>query len=582
MDFGISRSYAEDVTVTGSVVGTPAYMAPEQAEGRPLDHRTDIYAFGLVLYEMFTGEQAFKGDTAMSVALKQVRERPTEPTALAPALPKHIAAAIMRCVEKDPAARFQSVDEAMRALEGEAASAPRETPRPAHRWRLPVAVASAIVVAIAAGLWITGRSSDSVQFPVEQFTLPNGLLVALSPDHASPTFTLTVAYRAGVRRDTPARRGLAHLVQHATYEGTPNAARGEYKELMSATGGNVDGGTTGDETLFWCTLPANQLDLALFLEADRMRGIAIDEAGLQAARASLLEERARAISSGYQRAVLGLKQLAFDNFANQQSVSPPVEELNAITIDDVRKFHDTYYTPSNAAVVLVGDFDPAKARERIAHYFAALPARPAPPKTDLREPGRSAEKRETSIQAIFPATMVVLAWRAPASTDPEWLHIEHLTEVLGGSGSSRLANELIKTASVATNVQVGLESSAGPNLLTVVMLIAPGKDPAQAERVVYDEIDRIEREGVPREEIERVLTESRRRRAFQMVTTTVRAQVMAQIILGTGRAEGINDWERNTRSATSAEMQGAARKFLTAANRTVLTIAPAAPQRGKP
>src|SRR5215467_4433033 len=118
MDFGISRSFAEDVTMTGSIVGTPAYMAPEQAEGRTLDQRTDVYAFGLILYEMVTGEAAFKGDTAVTVALKQIREHPTLPTALAPSVPKHVEAAIMRCIEKDPKARFQTVDEAMRALDG--------------------------------------------------------------------------------------------------------------------------------------------------------------------------------------------------------------------------------------------------------------------------------------------------------------------------------------------------------------------------------------------------------------------------------------------------------------------------------
>src|SRR5262249_40123880 len=153
MDFGISRSFAEDVTMTGSVVGTPAYMAPEQAEGRTLDHRTDIYAFGLILYEMFTGRQAFKGDTAVTLALEQIRERPTWPTEIAPGLPKHVEAAIMKCVEKDPAARFQSVEEVMQALEGVAPAAAPRVKRTVRRGVAPAAVAAAALLAVAAGAW---------------------------------------------------------------------------------------------------------------------------------------------------------------------------------------------------------------------------------------------------------------------------------------------------------------------------------------------------------------------------------------------------------------------------------------------
>ena len=319
MDFGISRSYAEDATVTGSVVGTPAYMAPEQAEGKTLDHRTDIYAFGLVLYEMFTGEAAFHGDTAVTVALKQIRERPRKPTTLTPSLPKRVESAILKCLEKDPAARFQSVDDAFRTLEGKATPAVPKAAKPARRRFLLTAIGAAIVAAAGAGVWWNLRSSDSVRFPLEQFTLANGLTVALSPDHASPTFTLAVSYRAGLRRDTPGHAGVSHLVQHIMYEGSPNVARGEYKDLVGAAGGNLDGGTTPDVTMFWTTLPANQLDLALFLEADRMRGLEITTEGLNAARAGLLEERARAMGSGYATARFRFNALAYDNFVNQQS-----------------------------------------------------------------------------------------------------------------------------------------------------------------------------------------------------------------------------------------------------------------------
>ena len=577
MDFGISRSYAEDATVTGSVVGTPAYMAPEQAEGKTLDHRTDIYAFGLVLYEMFTGEAAFHGDTAVTVALKQIRERPRKPTTLTPSLPKRIESAILKCLEKDPAARFQSVEEAWRALEGVAPAGTPKLAKPARRKFLAAAVTAAVAAAAAVGaFWWNNRSSDSVHFPLETFTLANGLTVALSPDHASPTFTLAPAYRAGSRRDTPGHGGLSHLVQHIMYEGSRNVARGEYQDLVASAGGNADGSTNWDMTHFWITLPANQLELALFLEADRMRALEITPEGLNAARASLLEERARTMGNGYFASLYRFPTLFFDNPANQQSPYGTVEELNRATLEDVRAFYQTYYTPSNAGLVLVGDFDSAKARERIRHYFEDIPARGAPPATDLREPARSAEKRELVTEAGVPAPLVLMAWRMPAATEPDWFAVKRLGEVLGGTSAARLNNSLVKTAGVASNVSVSLTDSSGPNLLQAELVIAPGKDPAQAENLVNQEIETIARDGVPGEEMERIATDALRRRAVQLVTTTIRAQVFAQFLVLYGKLDAVNEWERQERRVTSEELKRAAAKYLTPANRTVLTIMPGA------
>jgi predicted Zn-dependent peptidase len=579
MDFGISRSFAEDVTITGSVVGTPAYMAPEQAEGRALDQRTDIYALGLILYEMFTGAAAFKGDTALTVALKQVREHPTLPTALAPSLPKYVEAAIMKCLEKDPAARFQSVEEVIRALdETVGPPLPRQS-NAADRRKPPLAAiaAAAGVLLLAAGAWWWfGRASDSVQFPIVQFKLPNGLEVALSPDHASPTFTLAVAYRAGFRRDTQQRPGLAHLAQHAMYEGSPNVARGEYQELISDAGGNLDGTSTPDVTLFWTTLPANQLDLALFLEADRMRSLEITQQGLDAARRSLLEERARALGIGYAAPLFRFTVLAFDNFANQQSGYATPGELHRLTIEDVRQFYRKYYTPSNAGIVLLGDFDPAKARERVEHFFAGVPARPAAVEPDVRESGRAAERRETAAEPGIPAPLVLAAWQAPATTSPDWFPIKRVGEVLGGSSSARLNNTLIKMAGVATSVVLGLDSSAGPNLFSLQVVMAPGKDPAQVIPMVDQEIETIARDGIPKDEMERHETNALRRRAFQLVTTTVRAQVFAMNLVADRRLSAVNDWERAERRITNDAVQRVTRKYLTPATRTVLTVMPGA------
>ena len=578
MDFGISRSYAEDVTMTGSVLGTPAYMAPEQAEGCALDHRTDIYAFGLILYEMFTGAPAFTGDTAVTVALKQIRERPTLPTAIASAVPKHIEAAIMKCLEKDPAARFQSAEEAVRALEGIAAPTALAARKPAPRRKWMIVAAGVVVVGAAAtALWLRIGASDPVRFPLEQFTLANGLKVALAADHASPTFTLAVAYRAGLRRDAPGHAGLARLVVHAMYQGSANVAANEYRDLVSGAGGATNGGLTPDVSIFWVTLPANQLDLALFLEADRMRGLTITPETLNAARASLLQERASVMNRGYVASLFRFFPMIFENPVNQQSQYGSIEQVNRAMVEDVRQFHQTYYSPSNAALGLVGDFDSSKARERIQNYFASVPARAAPPAPDTREPSRTAEKRMVTSELGIPSTVIFIGWRAPSTADSDWFAVKRLGEVLGGTAGARLTDSLVKTAGVASNVNVSLVDSAGPNLLLAALVMAPSKDPAQAESLVYQEIEKIGRDGVPQEEMERVATDARRYRTFQLVTTMVRAQVLASMT-AIASADDINEWESRDRRVTSEDVKRVARQYLAPANRTVITVAPGAKQ----
>jgi predicted Zn-dependent peptidase len=307
-----------------------------------------------------------------------------------------------------------------------------------------------------------------------------------------------------------------------------------------------------------------------------MRALEITPEGLQAARASLLEERARAMSVGYASSLFRFGVLAFDNFVNQQSSYASIEELNRLTVEDVRNFYQTYYTPANAGLSLVGDFDPGKARERIRHYFENIPARPAPPAPDSREPGRNAEKRELATEPGIPAPVVFVAWQVPAATEPDWFVVKRLGEVLGGTSAARLNSSLVKNAGVASSVAVLLADSAGPNPLIAELIIAPGKDPAQAESLLYQEIETIARDGVPPDELERIATDALRRRAFQLVTTTVRAQVFAQFLTVFGRLDAVNDWEREERRVTSEDVKRIARKYLTPANRTVLLAMPGA------
>ena len=570
MDFGISRSFATDVTATGAVIGTPAYMAPEQAEGKVVDHRTDIYAFGLILYEMVTGKAAFTGDTAVTLALKQIRERPTPPRKIDPDVPRYIETAILRCLEKDPAARFQSVGELIEALEG--APTPR---RPVRRARL--ALAAAVVVVGAAGAWwFSSRESDSVRLPMQTLTLANGLPVVLSPDHSSPSLTIAVAYRGGDRYESSGREGTAHLTEHAMFQGSPNVAQGELVAAVSNVGGKINAITGQDVSVFYDQLPANQLEMGIFLEADRMRALELTPEGLVTARGVFLQELNAHLSQPATKYLSLLEQISFDNFANQRSDWPSAEQAGQVTLDGIQQHHRAYFNPRNAALALVGEFDSAKARALIRKYFEAIPARPAPPPPDLREPKRLAEKRETVTDAAVQFPTLFMSWRMPARNEPDWFAAERLADVLGADDAARLNTSLVKNAGVATSVSVTLGDSAGPNLLEVSAFVAPGKDPTQVEQLIYAEIERIAREGVPGQELQRLATNERRQHAFYLVSTPARASAIAQWVAAYGNTDGINEWERRNSQVSIEDVRQVARKYFAPPNRTVLLVLPAA------
>ena len=420
------------------------------------------------------------------------------------------------------------------------------------------------------------RETDSVQLPMQTFTLANGLPVVLSPDQSSPSLTIAVVYRSGERYESPGHEGVAHLTEHAMFQGSANVAQGELVTVVSNTGGKINALTRRDSSVFWDQLPANQLEMGLFLEADRMRGLELTEDGLVTARGVYLQELNVHLSQPTPKYLSRLEEISFDNPANQRSGWPTAEQAGRVTSDEIRQYHRAYFTPRNAALALVGAFDPAKARTLIRKYFEDIPGRPAPPPPDLREPKRLAEKRETVTDAAVLYPTLLVSWRLPARNDPDWFAALRLADVLGGDDAARLITSLVKNAGVASGVSLSIDESAGPNLLALSAFVAAGKDPAQVEQMIYAEIERIAKEGVPAQELERQATGERRQHAFDLVSTHSRAAAIAEWMATYGGTDGINEWERRNAQVSSDDVRRVAQKYFAPSNRTVLLALPAA------
>src|SRR5438132_4004910 len=264
--------------------------------------------------------------------------------------------------------------------------------------RFPKSLAPAAVFALATPHLLpaeTGRDRPALRVPIQQVRLGNGLRVLLSEDHSAPTYSIAVTYNVGSRDERAGRTGFAHLFEHMMFQGSENVGKGEHFIIIENNGGGMNGSTTADRTEYHETLPANQIDLGLFLEADRMRSLVINQANLDNQRATVQEEkRLRYDNQAYGRTFDTLFDTAYDNFAYKHSTIGSMEDLNAATVQDVAQFFKTYYAANNAVLSMVGDFKTNEVLAKIEKYFGNIPSQPAPPAQDMTEPKQTGERRK--------------------------------------------------------------------------------------------------------------------------------------------------------------------------------------------
>src|ERR1043166_5882612 len=238
--------------------------------------------------------------------------------------------------------------------------------------------------------------SETFKLPpveIEEYTLANGLRVVLNAHNAIPVVSIAVYYNVGSRNEREGRTGFAHLFEHMMFQGSENVPKAGHFQYIMKAGGTMNGTTSSERTNYYETLPANQLPLALWLESDRMRSLAVTQENLDNQRDAVKEEkRLRYDNQPYVNGFLRLFEMSFKNPANAHSTIGSMEDLDAATVDDVREFFRIYYAPNNAVLSIAGDFDRAEAGELIEKYFATIPRQPVPPPVDVDAPKEVAER----------------------------------------------------------------------------------------------------------------------------------------------------------------------------------------------
>ncbi|HEV2523090.1 MAG TPA: pitrilysin family protein [Candidatus Acidoferrales bacterium] len=418
-------------------------------------------------------------------------------------------------------------------------------------------------------------ASQEVRIPIEQYTLKNGLRVLLSEDHAAPTVSLCITYDVGSRNEQPGHTGFAHLFEHMMFQGSQNVGKGEHLILVRVNGGDVNGTTNDDSTVYYERVPANQLDMALFLESDRMRALRVSQANLDNQRSTVQEERRlRMDNQPYGKTDEILEDLAYDNFAYKHSTIGSMADLNAATLDDVAQFFKIYYAPNNAVLALVGDFKPAEALAKITQYFEGIPSQPSPPAVDMAEPAQTAERRTVVEDSFARLPRLDVVYKTVPANTQDWYALDMLGDILFGGTSSRLYQKLVKEKAVALQVAGGVDLRRGPALFHAFALLKPGQDADEVEKLIYDEFERVKLEGVTAAEMQKVLIQDHLQQAESLTSTMSRARTLGRYAVYFNNPELVNTMLANYSEVTPTDIQRVARQYLGPTQRTVVWTNP--------
>jgi predicted Zn-dependent peptidase len=316
----------------------------------------------------------------------------------------------------------------------------------------------AAVLAMSLQIVAAAPPATELKVPVEYYKLPNGLRVVLSPDHTAPTVCVGVYYRIGFRIEPKDRTGFAHLFEHMMFQGSQNLGKMEFIKLVQQNGGILNGSTRFDFTNYFEILPSNKLETALWAEADRMNGLAVTEENLKNQQGVVGNEvKVNVINRPYGGFPwLDMPQYANTNWYNAHNFYGDLKDIEAATLADVQAFFKTYYAPNNAALAIVGDFDPAQARQMVEKYFGGIKASELPAQPDLSEPKQEKEKRATKVDALAKRPGIAIAYHMPERNTPEYFAMGLIDQILIEGDDSLEYQELVQKRGLTAAVNGGI------------------------------------------------------------------------------------------------------------------------------
>ncbi len=423
-------------------------------------------------------------------------------------------------------------------------------------------------------------SPSRIDVPYSQFTLPNGLRVVIHEDHSVPLVTVNMWYHVGSARERAGRTGFAHLFEHLMFMGSGHVKPGEFDQWLEAAGGDNNGSTETDRTNYWINVPANSLELALFLESDRM-GYLLDTMTpktVDAQRDVVKNERRQSVENrpyGMAEVVLG-ELLYPQGHPYHWPVIGYMEDLTAASYDDVVAFFKKYYAPSNASLVVAGDVQTQEARRLIEKWFGDV-KRAAPPEP-MTIPGvalTGMQKKTITDRVQLPR--LFLAWLTPPHYAPGDATLDMVADVLAGGKNSRLYKRLVYDMQIAQDVSAFQSSAALASSFQIIATPRPGHTVAELQKVIDEEIQKLQREAPTSHELERSVNQieaSFYNRMERVGGFGGKADQLNAYVTFTGDPDWFNEDLSRYRALSPLDLSAAALEFLPLDKRVELIVEP--------
>ena len=442
---------------------------------------------------------------------------------------------------------------------------------PSVRARLVAAVLAAAVLLAP----ITQAAVRPPRLNYTTTTLPNGLTVVFLEDHSTPIVHLQMWYHVGSKNERAGRTGFAHFFEHMMFKGSKNVEPEGHPSYISSVGGQSNAYTNEDATVFWETVPAQYLPLVLWLEADRMASLKIDEKAFKNEREVVKEERRMRIENQpYGRLQEIIADQTFTAHPYKHPVIGSMKDLDAASVEDVREFFQTYYVPGNATAVLVGDFDSKEALALVTQYLGRVPKSDKPVPRDIpKEPAQTREKRVT-LHDEWPLPAVVVAHHITFDGNPDSYPLHIASKILSDGQSSRIYRKLVYEKQIALAAFGGGNIIEDPNLFFAVAVVQPGKTTAEATDALIAELDRLRTEPISAAELQQAKNQFARDYILQRESNQSKAEQLGHAVVIHGDIKTADDEFDIFQRTTAADVQRVARTYFTPENRTVITILP--------
>ena len=350
---------------------------------------------------------------------------------------------------------------------------------------------------------------SSPQISIVSTTLDNGLRVVVAPDSTAPVVTVGVYYKIGFRLEPRGRSGFAHLFEHMMFQGSANAPKMQHIKLINSSGGVLNGSTHYDVTNYFEAVPSNALERVLWLEADRMRALKVDDENLRNQRDVVKEEvRVNVLNQPYGGFPwLDLPPIAFRNWANAHNFYGDFADLDAASLADVQSFFKSYYLPNNAVLLVLGDVKADDGLALARKYFADIPAGPPPPFADPAEPSQTEERRGQIEEKFGTLPAMAIGYTAPPRRSKEWCAMALLDQALHGGRAGRVYRELVLEKQIAVEADGGIDDLFGYNGPTqmVTRIFHKPEYSSDATLAAFDTVMReVQEKGISSNELEQL------------------------------------------------------------------------------